>query len=84
MRTALLEFRKDQKMTNKILRLPEVIQRTGLSKSRIYKLMKDDKFPKTILLSDRAVGWIEKELDNWIESKIRLRPSMEDVRYDDK
>lgn len=57
----------------RILRLSEVIYRTGLARSTIYKLMKDQEFPQAVPLMVRAVGWIESEVDDWIVSKVRLR-----------
>lgn len=51
-----------------ILRLPAVKQKTGLSRSQIYRLMEDevDPFPRQVVLSDRLVGWIEEEIDRWL------------------
>lgn len=56
-------------MTNRILRLPEVMQRTGLSRSTIYAYMKYGNFPKPIPIGDRAVGWLESAIDEWIEQR---------------
>jgi len=56
----------------KIIRLPEVVEITGLSRSTIYSRMSQDGFPKSISLGDRAAGWIESEIEEWIESRIRL------------
>jgi prophage regulatory protein len=41
----------------KILRLPQVMEITGLSRSSIYALMKDGKFPKSVKISRRSAGW---------------------------
>lgn len=57
----------------RILRLSEVIYRTGLARSTIYKLMKAREFPQAVPLMVRTVGWIESEIDDWITSKVRLR-----------
>lgn len=57
----------------RILRLSDVIYRTGLARSTIYKLMKTHDFPQAVPLMVRTVGWIEAEVDDWIMSKIRLR-----------
>ncbi len=58
-------------MSQSILRLPQVKARTGLSRSLIYLLIKEGKFPKQVNLGDRAVGWLESEIDSWIESRIK-------------
>lgn len=48
------------------LRLREVRARTGLSRSTIYALIKEGKFPAQVLLGGgRAVGWIEREIIDW-------------------
>ena len=57
----------------KIIRLPKVEERTGKSRSRIYADIEAGTFPKPIKLSARAVGWIESEIDAWIDSKIADR-----------
>ncbi len=49
--------------TTIFLRLPEVIIRTGKSRSTIWKAIKDGTFPKPIKLGPRAVGWIESEIE---------------------
>ena len=57
-------------MAEKILRLPQIKASTGLSGSQIYNLISQDKFPKQIKLGDRASGWIESEIQEWIQSRI--------------
>lgn len=53
---------------NKINRLPAVKALTGLSKSTIYKLMAEGKFPKRVQLSPRSVGWRQSDLDDYLNS----------------
>jgi prophage regulatory protein len=55
-------------MSRKILRLPEVIDITGLSRSTIYEMIKNDRFPRQTKLSVRAVGWKVEEIDSWMDS----------------
>ena len=57
-------------MSYKILRLPEIKNRTGLSRSTIYQRIARGVFPSPVSLGDRAVGWIESEIDSWIEERI--------------
>ena len=57
----------------KILRLPDVQRRTGLSRSLIYLRMSEGAFPQKINLGLRAVGWVESEIDEWIEAAIVAR-----------
>jgi prophage regulatory protein len=57
-------------MTHKMIRLPTVIEQTGLSRSSIYLRMKNNKFPQSISLGDRAIAWLEEDINQWIEDKI--------------
>lgn len=57
-------------MSNKIIRLPEVIKETGLSRSTIYLHMSRGDFPQSISLGERAVGWLQVEVNQWIEERI--------------
>ena len=53
-----------------ILRLPTVKDRTGLSRSTIYLRISEGTFPKPISLGSRAVGWIESEINEWLDQRI--------------
>ncbi len=64
-------------MVNSILRLPAVKSLTGLSRSTIYLRIKQGTFPTSISLGPRAVGWIDTEIDEWIEEKIEKSRSRE-------
>jgi prophage regulatory protein len=50
----------------KILRLKDVIERTGMSRSTIYAYIGKDKFPKPFNIGERAVGWYEHNIEQWI------------------
>lgn len=58
-------------MAHAVLRLPAVKSRTGLSRSSIYLRMAQGNFPKPINLGDRAVGWLEAEIDEWLQQQIK-------------
>lgn len=58
-------------MQHNILRLPTVKDRTGLSRSTIYLRIASGEFPKPIPLGGRAVGWLESEVNDWLEQKIK-------------
>lgn len=58
-------------MSHTILRLSDVRARTGLSRSTIYLLMMRGAFPKSISLGERAVGWVEADIDAWIAERIQ-------------
>lgn len=57
-------------MTHNILRLPAVKSRTGLSRSTIYLRISEERFPRPISLGGRAVGWIEAEVNDWLNQQI--------------
>lgn len=58
-----------------ILRLPTVKARTGLSRSTIYLRISEGHFPKPIALGGRAVGWVEEEIDSWLQQQIEASRS---------
>ena len=57
-------------MTNQILRFPKVMELTGLARSTVYHKIAKGHFPPPIKLSKRASGWIETEVNDWIEEHI--------------
>ena len=74
-----------EKFKIRIIRLNEVISRTGYGRTSIYRKMEEGTFPKSLKLGGspkdpesfdcRAVGWIEHEVDQWVESIIEERDS---------
>jgi len=54
-----------------LLRLSDVIARTGLARSSLYLAINRGTFPKQILIGSRAVGWVEEEVESWIQDRIR-------------
>lgn len=64
-------------MTHRILKLQEVIEKTRKSRGSIYAEMKSGDFPKCFPLtsknkSSRSVGWLESQIDEWIENQMKL------------
>jgi prophage regulatory protein len=57
-------------MTHTILRLPAVKAHTGLSRSTIYLRVSQGSFPKPVSLGARAVGWVEAEIQGWLDQQI--------------
>ncbi|MGL1830781.1 UNVERIFIED_CONTAM: AlpA family phage regulatory protein [Acinetobacter sp. HSTU-ASm16] len=62
-----------------ILKLPDLIKISGLSRSTLYEKLNekssryDETFPKQLKLSRNAVGWLEHEVLEWLESKANER-----------
>ena len=57
----------------KILRRRQVEEKTGLSRSTLYNLMKAGFFPKPIKIGPRSVGWIESEINTTLTNRIQER-----------
>ena len=57
--------------TQMIIRLPQVKERTGLSRSTIYGLIKLGKFKTPISLGARAVGWLDSDVDEFIAERVK-------------
>lgn len=67
-------------MAERLLRVPEVMQRTGLSRPTIYRWMVAGTFPKAIPIGASAVGWVESEIDAWIAARVQAaRPEVASV-----
>jgi prophage regulatory protein len=56
--------------TIRLLRLKATKDKTGLGRDSIYRGGRDGWFPKPIKISERATGWLESEVDAWIESRV--------------
>lgn len=74
-------------MTHQILRLPEVVNRTGVPRSTLYAKVAEGEFPTPIKLGQRSVGWSAAEVEAWIADRIEERHSIPAHRnasiYDD-
>jgi prophage regulatory protein len=61
----------------KFLRLAEVRNRVPYSRSTIYQLVTQGRFPKPINLGARAVAWLESDIDEWIAARVgNSRPAV--------
>jgi prophage regulatory protein len=52
-----------------------VSNQTGISRRSIYNLLSKNQIPKPVQLTSRRVGWVQSEIDAWIEEKIGERDS---------
>jgi len=57
----------------RIIRKPEVLMRVGLSDPSIYRREKLGLFPKRLELGRGTVGWLESEIEAWIQEKADAR-----------
>jgi prophage regulatory protein len=53
----------------KLLRFPAVRERTGLSRSTIWRLERRGEFPRHHRISPNVVAWVEEDVSSWIELK---------------
>ena len=58
---------------DRILRLREVLDRSGLSQPTIYRRMKLGTFPPTVALGVNSVGWYESEFEIWFADPLGYR-----------
>ncbi len=57
----------------RILRKPEVEEKTGLSGQTIWRKERAGQFPRRITLGPNSVGWLEAEIDEWIAARVAER-----------
>ena len=53
-----------------LLRIPDVLARTGISRSQLFELIRRGEFPKPIPLVGRTRAWVESDVSAWIASRI--------------
>lgn len=54
--------------SERLLRLPEVMERVGLKRTAIYQRMREGRFPQSRSLGSRCTVWVESEVNDWISS----------------
>ena len=57
----------------RILRLAQVIDMTGLGKTKIYELQAQGCFPRSVRITTHSVGWVEQEVQAWLSSRLAER-----------
>ena len=50
-----------------LLRLSDVTKLTGLSRATVYRLVEKDRFPRPRRIGDRAVAWVNSEVEGWAD-----------------
>ena len=58
---------------DRILRRREVCDRIGLRRSALYQAMKEGRFPASVPLGPRAVGWLDSEVTAWLQERVAER-----------
>lgn len=61
----------------RMLRLAQVIDATGLRRSKIYELQAQGDFPRRVKIASRSVGWVEAEVQAWLAQRIAQSGALE-------
>lgn len=65
-------------MTDRLLRLREVVAQTGISKATLYRKVADGLFPRPVSIGGHSVRWRASDLDAWLRA---LQPTIPERRY---
>lgn len=65
-------MRTESKNSNRLLRPSAVQNMLGIGKTTFFSLIKEPDFPKKVRISSQAIGFVEQEVIDWIESKKEL------------
>jgi len=58
---------------DRILRLKTVLERTGLSRSTLYRKIQAGTFPRQIAIAERCAGWRESAINDWMRNPMFYR-----------
>lgn len=67
------ELAQDDRSARRFIRSLELKQRTGLSKTTIWRKTRAGTFPKPVSLSSGIVAWLEDEVEDWLDDRIAAR-----------
>jgi prophage regulatory protein len=57
----------------RMLRLPQVVDATGLGKTKIYELQAEGTFPMRVKITSHSVAWIEEEVQAWLAARVQTQ-----------
>jgi prophage regulatory protein len=58
--------------SKRLISLPEVVHRTGMCRSIVYRLVSRDQFPRPVKVG-RSTRWVDVEVDRWIDAAAAAR-----------
>lgn len=68
--------------SQKVLRLPDLVEVYAMSRSAIYRAMEKDDFPKPFKLTGRSIGWSRDAVDQWLaERPTGIAPCADNEQY---
>ena len=56
----------------RLIRSPELVKKVGLSRVTIWRMERNGQFPRRRRIGPGSVGWLEREVDEWIDSREKL------------
>lgn len=65
----------DANADDRLIKLPEVLRISGLSRSAVYQKIKEGQFPSQVKLSQRSSAWVFSEVIAWKNARIAVRDS---------
>lgn len=70
-------MQEKERQPPRLIRIREVLEMTGLSRSYIYALTSSGKFPRSVPLIPGGIarGWVLSEIEEWVEQRIAERES---------
>jgi prophage regulatory protein len=70
---------------DRIIRLKSVLDRTGLSRSTVYRKIQEGTFPPQLKISVNGTGWRESEIARWVENPVgyRVPPARGEFDFND-
>ena len=57
----------------RVLKVPQVLEQTGLGRSSLFQAVQEGRFPKQVKIGPRSVGWVEDEVQEWIKERVAER-----------
>ncbi len=57
--------------SNRFIRMPELMKILGVSRSSVWNYCKSGNFPQPHKISPRLVGWLESDVQSWIETRAK-------------
>lgn len=57
----------------RLVRLSEILRRVPYSEAHIWRLERSGKFPRRTQLGANRVAWVEAEIDEWLNAKVKER-----------
>lgn len=71
------EIKTETPSKKRAMHIEEVLKKIGLGRSSLYLMVNEGRFPKPVKYN-RAVRWIDQEVEEWLENHMRARDAGQD------